>query len=162
MATLFGFSNCYQSSAPYHFSDNCWSPNQSHIDNSINILSNVNKANLQEQLSEWATQHNIKQIALTHLLKILKLHINDDLPFDARTLLKTPRTTKIKEVIPGKYFHFGLQSGVINFLKQHDTFSLTKTDIEIIINIDGLPISISLNGQLWPILVSVFPYNHVL
>jgi len=137
------------------------SNNQIQIDNSINILSNVNKANLQKQLSQWATQHNIKQIALTHLLKILKLHINDDLPIDARTLLKTPRTTIIKEVIPGEYFHFGLLSGVINFLKQHDTFSLTKTDIEIIINIDGLPISKSSNGQLWPILGSVFPYNHV-
>lgn len=103
------------------------SNNQIQIDNSINILSNVNKANLQKQLSEWATQHNIKQIALTHLLKILKLHINDDLLIDARTLLKTPRTTIIKEVIPGEYFHFGLLSGVIHFLKQHDTFSLTKT-----------------------------------
>jgi len=80
-------------------------------------------------------------------LKILILHINDDLPIDARTLLKTPRTTIIKEVIPGEYFYFSLQSGVINFLKQHDTFSLTKTDIEIIINIDGLPISKSSNGH---------------
>jgi len=127
----------------------------------MNDVSNLNTANLQKNIAEWTTQHNIKQIALTHLLKILKSYITDDLPIDVRTLLKTPRTTKIKEVIPGEYYHFGLQNGVINFLKQHDSFSLTKTDIEIIINIDGLPISKSSNGQLWPILGSIFPYNHV-
>lgn len=96
-----------------------------------------------------------------HILKILKSHISDDLPIDARTLLKTPRTIIIKEVIPEDYYNFGLQNRVINFLIQHDNFSLTETDIEIIINIDGLRISKSSSGQLWPILGSIFPYNHV-
>lgn len=45
------------------------------------------------QISNWAVNHNITQVALTSLLKILK-PAHPELPVDARSLLKTCREVK--------------------------------------------------------------------
>lgn len=131
----------------------------------VNILQrneNQEVKSLSELLTTWAIEENIQQTSFSRLLKIIKPYLQDEiLHSDARTLLKTPRTTQLKIIEPGYYYHFGLNSGVINFLNQHDHFVSTSTKIEIMINIDGLPISKSSNNQLWPILGSVFKYNHV-
>jgi len=37
-----------------------------------------------------------------------------DLPIDARTLVNTPKNTVIREVLPGKYFHYGLKNALID------------------------------------------------
>lgn len=126
-------------------------------DNNIEVQSK----NLKDELSEWAVQNNIRLNALSRLLKIVKPHVSETLPLDARTLLKTPRQTLIREVLPGEYYHFGVYKGIIQFLKSHSRFASIKNDVEIMVNIDGLPISASSNSQLWPILCSVFQYNHV-
>ena len=49
----------------------------------------------------------------------------------------------------------------MQFLKSHSKFASLESDVEIMVNIDDLPISASSNSQLWPILCSVFQYNHV-
>jgi len=121
----------------------------------------VQSKNLKDELSEWAVQNNIRLNALSRLLKIVEPHVSETLPLDARTLLKTPRQTLIREVLPGEYYHFGVYKGIMQFLKSHSKFASLKSDVEIMVNIDGLPISASSNSQLWPILCSVFQYNHV-
>lgn len=87
-------------------------------------------------------------------MKILKKHgqINtDDLPNDSRSLLRTPKSSvsKIITVNLGKYFHFGLESGLL----QHAPPSLNE--IKVAIGIDGLPLSKSSSSQFWPILAYV-------
>jgi len=97
---------------------------------------------------------------LNKLLQILKTHCcHSDLPSDCRSLLNTPRTTVIKEVYPGYYWHNSLENGIQDFLKYKG--HLIKETIELVINIDGLPISKSSSSQLWPVLGSVFGFKDI-
>jgi hypothetical protein len=73
--------------------------------------------------------------------------------------LRTPRKIIIKNVQPGIYYHFGLEQCIKNLLlKTHHR--LTLNCVEILINIDGLPLTKSTNNQLYPILCCIFTtYN---
>lgn len=87
------------------------------------------------------------------MLKIFKKHKNintSNLPIDSRSLLATPKSTgsKIVAVNPGKYFHFGLESGLLRYTSSMD-------EIKVAIGIDGLPLSKSSSSQFWPILAYV-------
>lgn len=55
------------------------------------------------------------------------------------------------DIYPGKYYHFGLESGIINQLKYIDS-SYIPDIIYVGINIDGLPLSHSSSSQVYPIL----------
>lgn len=82
-----------------------------------------------------------------------------ELPSNARTLLKTPRKIAVKSVEPGIYYHFGLEQCIKNLLSKTHNF-LTSNCIEILINIDGLPVAKSTSSQLYPILCCIFTsYN---
>lgn len=88
------------------------------------------------------------------MLKVLKKnkHIyTDNLPNDSRSLLTTPKSTGLKllPVNPGKYFHFGLESGLLRYATSN------LSEIKVAIGIDGLPLSKSSNSQFWPILAYV-------
>jgi len=65
----------------------------------------------------------------------------------------------IRNVNPGHYWHREIKLGVQQFLKRNAFF--TERTIELVINVDGLPISNSSQSQLWPILGSVLGYNDV-
>src|ERR1700679_2508821 len=49
----------------------------------------VEQQNLAESLSLWSCSHNITQAALSDLLKLIEPHVQQNLPKDSRTLLKT-------------------------------------------------------------------------
>lgn len=110
-----------------------------------------------DQLRRWAAAASIKQDALTELLEILRPHI-PELPKDARTLLNTPTTLDLlphmQKVSGGLYYHFGISDGIVHRLQNNgsagtiDTLSLLSLQV----NIDGVPVFKSTNGQFWPIL----------
>lgn len=107
-----------------------------------------------QQLRSWALNYRISHSALKGLLEILSNTKHDfqfeSLPKDPRTLLSTPRQTVIRRVHPGNYFHFGIRASLECHLKK---FGLKlPTNIQIGVNIDGLPISKSSSSQLYPIL----------
>lgn len=111
---------------------------------------------ISESLSEWSVKHKITHSALSDLLKTLNPFLNNCLPVDARTLLQTPRTYIIRSVEPGSYFHFGLENCLKNLIIYSDTSELLNLDcLEILINIDGLPLSKSSSSQFYPILCSL-------
>jgi len=75
---------------------------------------------LQVRLAEWAVNHNITHSALGSLLGILKPH-HANLPADPRTLLKTPQTYVIEQIVGaqgqvGNYCHIGIASGITDLL----------------------------------------------
>jgi hypothetical protein len=120
------------------------------IEENINI---DDKKNLVAKLCDWALLFGISHVALTALLMILRISLPDEqLPKDARTLLRTPRKTVIRKVSPGNYFHYGLLKGIMDQLKNHMNHSGILDKIYIDIGIDGLPIAKSSRSQLWPIL----------
>lgn len=66
----------------------------------------------------------------------------------------------LKDVSPGKYFHFGIANGI----KNNYIFDHKNCILKLVIGIDGLPLTKSSNSMFWPILCyirsnseSVFP-----
>ncbi|XP_031348731.1 uncharacterized protein LOC116174854 isoform X1 [Photinus pyralis] len=112
---------------------------------------NDSSIQLQEQLANWALIFNVNLNAVSALLHIINNFTTYSLPKDARTLLQTPRHTIVKSMGRGQYLHLGLENALkkmINQQVQHNN------EIDLLINIDGLPISRSSTACLWPILCS--------
>jgi len=71
------------------------------------------ESNLRLIIANWAIRHDITHCALNDLLKsLLKLPAFLELPKDARTLLKTPITTIVKNIGGGIYHHFGIKEEI--------------------------------------------------
>lgn len=105
---------------------------------------------LKKELANWATQHNITGAAVDGLLKILPKYVsNSDLPKSHKTLLKTPLTYNIRQIGGGTYYHFGLETKILQFY-DHGLAKL-ESEIPIMVGFDGLPLSKSSKMQFWPI-----------
>lgn len=122
-------------------------------------MKHIAKDNIQNtfinRLRSWAVSYKIPHNALRSLLKLLQSIPNINLPQDPRTLLSTPRHIFSKSVAPGTYSHIGIKNAVekiINFLDNK------PEKINLLINIDGLPLSKSFNNQIYPILCSLAEY----
>lgn len=111
-------------------------------------------------LAQWSVENNVSQVALNSLLKLLKCHeCFKHFPCDSRTVLCTPKSYDVKSVLPGKYVHFGIGKQVSKLLESNCNF--VGENVELAVNVDGLPISKSSNSTFWPILGSVVPLNSV-
>lgn len=131
------------------------------LNNNVESVTTRGGVKFEYLLSHWAITNGTKMGALSELLQILKkIPQLEYLPGDARSLLKTPRQIKLKTVDPGYYFHFGLEECIIKLLDKNNAKLLCDT-VEVIVNIDGLPISKSSGSQLYPILVSLFDDTNV-
>lgn len=112
------------------------------------------------ELAQWRVKHDIKHNVMAELLTILKPRC-PELPKDARTLMHmTEREVNVGVKIPvkavsdGYYYHFGIQTELFYQLEQPRVFEIGKTagEISIQLNVDGVPVFKSTNGQFWPIL----------
>uniref|UniRef100_A0A1Y1LR20 Transposase domain-containing protein n=1 Tax=Photinus pyralis TaxID=7054 RepID=A0A1Y1LR20_PHOPY len=135
------------------------------ISTNFSFQENVSNSDFSRQLARWAVTHEIPQVALNDLLKVLRTNFDVSLPCDSRTLLHTPRVIKnqLRIVDPGHYYHFGLLNCITKLLSIcKPTLLCNYSTIEVCINIDGLPISKSSGSQFYPILCSlVFNRNVV-
>lgn len=82
-----------------------------------NFTNNMNTevGSIRNKLAEWSINHQITYAAISDLLVIHKSSYDPSLPVDARTLLKTDVSNNkiiLKEVPPGFYYHFGIESGI--------------------------------------------------
>lgn len=114
------------------------------------------------QLAQWAIKHNISNVATSDLLKILNKSYDSTLPIDAQTLLKTDvsnfNNIPLRDVIPGKYFHFG----IANRVKNHYIENAGSTNvIKLFVGIDGLPLTKSTKSTFWPILCYIRPHSNI-
>ncbi|XP_035710411.1 uncharacterized protein LOC118436418 isoform X1 [Folsomia candida] len=108
-----------------------------------------------DELKLWSNKNLISQSATGDLLKILRKHkCFESLPADARTLKGTCRNFEVKEIPPGQYVHLGLGNGIKSFIRNFCENKVPKS-IELLVNIDGIPISKSSKSDLWPILCCV-------
>ncbi|XP_011706792.1 PREDICTED: uncharacterized protein LOC105461965, partial [Wasmannia auropunctata] len=142
-------------------SDNESESQQSSFNVSRDELSDVaseHESNFQDDLSFWAIEHQITHTSLRALLLLLRKHpCFSTLSSDARTVLKTPRHQDIRTVVPGLYYHFGLEKSLRQIFSKKDNIDC----LTIAINIDGLPLTKSSQQQFWPILGSIIPYDNV-
>ena len=133
------------------------------IDGTIENDSTESESDVEEQcdltgkLAKWAVENNCTRSSINQLLKILResSHI---LPKDSRTLLQTPQVTITEGKCNGTYKYFGMKEQLIHFHKE----SLSNlSHINLIVNVDGVPLFKSSPRQFWPILVSIENLVHV-
>ena len=104
-------------------------------------------------VKKWGIEYKIKLNALSALLKILDKNVdNVKFPHSSRTLLGTPRSTKIQPIAGGEYYHFGLKNIIISIIKERISIKNNNTIIDLLINTDGAPTGKSSEKNLWPIL----------
>lgn len=115
----------------------------------ISFVGSSGDISLIKKLRYWATRSSVTQSSVTSLLHILSPY-HPELPLDCRTLLQTPTSMISKQLITGKYCHFGISNALECFLSNNANFS--DDVVEISFNVDGIPIFHSTNCQLWPIL----------
>ena len=113
---------------------------------------------LRDFLRKWSADYSITNSALSALLRGLKSECCSNccatLPIDGRTLVKTNRNIKsrIQKIAGGEYLHVGVQQA----LQNHISFATDGSQkLNVIVNIDGLPIFKSSGLQFWPILMRV-------
>lgn len=122
--------------------------NNDNINNDVNDDAN-NYEQFKNAIATWAISYNISHKASNELLNILNQHTSYNFSIDIRTLLQTPRETNIVTVCGGEFFYLGLY----NVIKQMLQKSISKC-INLLLNIDVLPLHRSSNASLWPILCS--------
>ena len=110
---------------------------------------------LTEDITDWAKSFHIKHNALDFLLKLLIKYGFKHLPSTARTLLGTQRhiTTITKSGM--EYLYLGLEFMLLNQLETLHDDALTVATIELIFNVDGLPLFDSSRKTVWPILCAI-------
>ncbi|KAL7382570.1 hypothetical protein ABVT39_024430 [Epinephelus coioides] len=103
----------------------------------------------EEDLRQWAVHNKTTHRSLNELLLILRKqgHL---LPLDARTLLATPQRNTTEDKCGGQYAYYGLEKGICRFLGQAEA-----KDVNLIVNIDGIPFFKSSGVQFWPILAKL-------
>lgn len=132
----------------------CEMDNNSKNNYNTNEMSNET---FSEKLQNWSIEFKINHNALQVLLSILReTPTFQNLPKDPRTFLMTPKTTIMRVVQPGLYYHFGILNSLNNIFNKQLSVPLT---IKLAINIDGLPLSKSSGSQLYPILGIVKDYK---
>lgn len=126
-------------------------PSQFSINSKIVEPTKNNHKSLADQLGFWALDFNVRKIAVTALLNILRSNGLNFLPKDARTLLSTPRKVCIENVAGGKYWHNGIRKALSSIF-----YAITnEISIELGINIDGLPLFKSSPLEFWPTLANI-------
>lgn len=104
-----------------------------------------------------ALKKKIARTAINDILKLLK-PVFPHIPLDYRTILKTPRKTKVRSVIPGKYVHFELSSGLIFKMNQ---LNIRDRIIRLDFFIDGVSIHVtSKNKTFWIILARIYGFEN--
>lgn len=102
-----------------------------------------------ELLRQWAVGEDIRHSSLKSLLDLLRNHGHEELPKDPRTLLKTPRSTDLKDCPPGKYLHVGLEKGLRKEIRFHN---IQERKLIFDINVDGVSLRDKGTDTMWPIL----------
>lgn len=118
-------------------------------------------------LKTWSIEYKINHSQLSSLLKGLKdIFPEYKIPRDARSLLKTKRSSNITSTISKKntiaqYTYFGIKKQLLSLLGNESVFSEIKETFtfRLIFNIDGIPVAKSSNKQFWPILCKVILKN---
>lgn len=114
-----------------------------------------------QRLATWSVETNQTRESTNSLLQILREEYDSSLPSDRRTLCETPRQSNISKMDNGLYLHIGLAKSLEHFLNVNKNYNISE-NIEIDVNIDGVPLTKSSSNCLWPILINVVGFNYVL
>lgn len=130
-----------------------------------NTLLKIKEYSVVDELRRWAIECNIKHNHLDKLLSILRKDLIIDLPKVSQTFLKTSEARyeivnmeDNNSIYPnGQFVYFGIKTG----LKQQMNKEFHENIIQLLINVDGMPVSTSGSKSFWPILCKIHYYPDV-
>ena len=105
------------------------------------------------KMASHSSQYWRNRAETNQLLVVLRKYGNF-LPKDARTLLKTPNNISALKKCKGDFIYFGIEAGLLNLLSPRIELR-SLSCLELIANIDGLPIFKSTGPQFWTILLNL-------
>jgi len=114
----------------------------------------IEKTSLDVKLCKWIVDFHVSYNCVNALLIILKSE-GLDFPKDTRTLIKTSKANDhtIIPIHPGSYIHLGIEFMLSKFINANlDHFK--NDQIQLGMNVDGLPLTSSSKSSLWPIFIS--------
>ena len=85
------------------------------------------------------------------MVNIINTYYNGNLP-SIHKISQSTINVKIEELGEGKFSYFGLETGIQSRLAACPQFASTVAKIDLVINVDGIPISRSSKRNIWPIL----------
>lgn len=101
-------------------------------------------------------KHQAKHSFVDDLLKLLRKNGHPDLPATARTLLKTQRHVMTQEKSGMEYAYLDFKDSLSRNLNKYPEDVIQNIDnVEISLNIDGLPLFSSTSTCLWPVLCAI-------
>jgi len=101
-----------------------------------------------QKLAQVAFKYNLSDGAIRELATIMR-DLGADVPIDPRTIMRRTR----KNASCNNFHHFGLIDGILRKLKRG--LNSITTVLQILISIDGIPLSKSSSLCFWPILARV-------
>jgi len=129
--------------------------NTNEYSNEHHSIDNETGSSILNNLAKWAVSYNISQVALSALLKVLRIHkCHNYFPVDARTILKTKSSVQplqIQTVAPGSFYYFSIHNS-LKSISNSDHEYFVEDKIKIVVGNDGLPLTKSSSSCFWPIL----------
>ncbi|XP_065679433.1 uncharacterized protein LOC136071678 isoform X2 [Hydra vulgaris] len=119
-------------------------------DEEPNVELNITNS-LSSVLASWATRNRCSRACVNELLLILKGNGHNDLPLDVRMLMQTPRSVNCYSKCGGSYVYLGIEYGIKRKLQKNPH---NFNNIELLVNVDGLPLFKSTGTTIMPILCS--------
>lgn len=113
---------------------------------------------VKQTILEWVVECNVPSYHVSNILRRLNVVAKlSFLPLDSRTLLSSRRgKLNVKDMFPGTYHHFGVEESLQALLLSMDSRKVPiPYELNILFNIDGLPLSNSSSSEFWPILFKV-------
>lgn len=114
-----------------------------------------------DELRKCFLGHNLSHSCVNDLLRVLRTFGHPDLPSDARTFLRTPRSadSNIVNLGGGQYLHFGLANNIRKFILKYTVQCDLGYLLKLNVAVDGLPLAKSSGSQFWPIMGDIVIQN---
>lgn len=133
------------------------SENECDIYSSDEGVEDTDDTDVVRKLAQWSVENNITLSSMSELLPIFRPRY-PELPKDPRTVMKTSSEIKLDDNIQvvsnGSYYHFGIIPNILQHAQQAENAENVKAAgaVTFQLNIDGVPLFKSTNGQFWPVL----------
>ena len=126
----------------YHLFELELSKGGCYLENDINVCQNIDTT-INEDLASCAARNRWTRASINELLSLLRIHGHTDLRKVTRTLLQTPRSIETEIKCGGQYVYLGIEEGIVQ--KLIDSVCIDSSCLELVINIDGLPLYLYIN-----------------
>lgn len=103
----------------------------------------------------WQRETHAPHLHCDKLLRVLRV-FHPELPKSTKTLVGTCKSkVNLKQIPPGKFKHFGIETGILETLKSLGTTNQVPSPLEIFVGIDGIQLSNSSSSQFWAIVAFI-------